>query len=315
MRSASRRTGTTRPFIRADGDADVVIVLQHHLVALDLGVDPRELAQRADRRLDEERRDAEADAVLSLNVCLWRSRSAMTAVMSTSLNVVEHRGRALRLDEAPRDRGAALRHADALLGAISLRPPPIFADGSAGFLGLCWRGAASAPTRRPATGAACGAASRPSTSRLMTRPASPLPRTCLRSTSFCCARLRAAGVARVAFLAARSAGGRRSAFGVVAPPPGRAAPWRAVLDHADDVADLHVRAVSLGDLPQHAPLRRRDLEIDLVGLELDEGVADVDGVPFLSATSRPARRRWTRRLRARGCLTTYECEANAAEER
>ena len=31
----------------------------------------------------------------------------------------------------------------------------------------------------------------------MTRPASPLPRTCLRSTSFCCATLRAVGVARV----------------------------------------------------------------------------------------------------------------------
>src|SRR5437870_3363311 len=28
-------------------------------------------------------------------------------------------------------------------------------------------------------------------------------------------------------------------------------------------------------------LRGRDLEIDLVGLELDEGIADVDGVPFL----------------------------------
>ena len=51
---------------RADGDADVVVVLEHHLVALDLGVEARELAQRGDRRLDEERRDAEADAVLGL---------------------------------------------------------------------------------------------------------------------------------------------------------------------------------------------------------------------------------------------------------
>ena len=42
--------GHDEPFLRADGDADVEIVLQHHLVALDLGVDPRELAQRADRR-------------------------------------------------------------------------------------------------------------------------------------------------------------------------------------------------------------------------------------------------------------------------
>ena len=50
---------------RADGDADVVVVLEHHLVALDLGVELRELAERGDRRLHEERRDAEADAVLS----------------------------------------------------------------------------------------------------------------------------------------------------------------------------------------------------------------------------------------------------------
>ncbi len=33
------------PFGRADGDADVVVVLEHHLVALDFGVEARELAQ------------------------------------------------------------------------------------------------------------------------------------------------------------------------------------------------------------------------------------------------------------------------------
>ena len=42
--------GDDEPFVRADGDADVVVVLEHHLVALDFRVDPRELAQRADRR-------------------------------------------------------------------------------------------------------------------------------------------------------------------------------------------------------------------------------------------------------------------------
>ena len=58
IRSASRSTGHDEALARADGDADVVVVLQHHLVALDLGVDAREAPQRADRRLDEERRDA-----------------------------------------------------------------------------------------------------------------------------------------------------------------------------------------------------------------------------------------------------------------
>ena len=55
-----------QPFAGADGDADVVVVLQHHLVALDLGVDARELAKRGDDRLDEEGRQPEADAVALL---------------------------------------------------------------------------------------------------------------------------------------------------------------------------------------------------------------------------------------------------------
>jgi hypothetical protein len=36
-------------------------------------------------------------------------------------------------------------------------------------------------------------------------------------------------------------------------------------------------------------LRGRDLEVDLVGLELDQGLADVDGVPFLLQPLRDAR--------------------------
>ena len=55
-----------QPAFGADGDADVVVVLEDDLVALDLGVELRERLERADRRLDEERRDAEADAVLLL---------------------------------------------------------------------------------------------------------------------------------------------------------------------------------------------------------------------------------------------------------
>ena len=51
MRSASRSTGTTRPSVGADRDADVVVVLEDDLVALDLGVETREGAQRADAAL------------------------------------------------------------------------------------------------------------------------------------------------------------------------------------------------------------------------------------------------------------------------
>ena len=50
----------------ADGHADVVVVLVDDLVALNLGVELRERFQRGDARLDEERRDAQADAVLLL---------------------------------------------------------------------------------------------------------------------------------------------------------------------------------------------------------------------------------------------------------
>ena len=55
-----------QPLLRADGDADVVVVLEHHLVALNLGVQPRKRLERADDRLGEERHEAQADAVALL---------------------------------------------------------------------------------------------------------------------------------------------------------------------------------------------------------------------------------------------------------
>ena len=58
------------PALGADRHADVVVVLEDDLVALDLGVELRKRAQRGDARLDEERRDAEADAVLLLECLL-----------------------------------------------------------------------------------------------------------------------------------------------------------------------------------------------------------------------------------------------------
>ena len=109
-----------QPLARADGDADVVVVLQHHLVALDLGVDPRERAQRADRRLDEERREAEADAVALLERLLVALAQRHHRGHVHLVEGGEHRRGALRLDEPPGDRGAALRHAHALFGAIAV---------------------------------------------------------------------------------------------------------------------------------------------------------------------------------------------------
>ena len=64
--SSASSTRIPRRFARsalgADGHANVVVVLEHDLVALDLRVDLRERLERADRRLDEERGDADADA-------------------------------------------------------------------------------------------------------------------------------------------------------------------------------------------------------------------------------------------------------------
>ena len=76
LRSASRTTGTTSPSLGADGDADVVVVLEDDLVALDLGVELRERLQRADRGLGEERHEAEADAVALLERLACGARAA-----------------------------------------------------------------------------------------------------------------------------------------------------------------------------------------------------------------------------------------------
>ena len=48
------------------------------------------------------------------------------------------------------------------------------------------------------------------------------------------------------------------------------------------LADLHVVAVLAIDAARARPPAGRDLEVDLVGLELDERIADGDDVAFLA---------------------------------
>ena len=74
--------------VGADRDADVVVVLVDDVGAVDLGVDRRDLLQRLDARLHEEAHEAELDAVLLLEEVAVSVRSAITALMSTSLKVV-----------------------------------------------------------------------------------------------------------------------------------------------------------------------------------------------------------------------------------
>ena len=53
-----------------------------------------------------------------------------------------------------------------------------------------------------------------------------------------------------------------------------------LLDRPQYIADFHIRAVLVIDPGEHAGARRRDLEIDLVGFELDERITGGDRVPF-----------------------------------
>ena len=102
----------------ADGDADVVVVLQHHLVALDLGVDAREPLERADGRLHEERRQPEVHAVRLLEGFLPARAQRLHGRHVHLVEGGEHGRGVLRLDQALGDRRAALGHADAFFGTV-----------------------------------------------------------------------------------------------------------------------------------------------------------------------------------------------------
>ena len=64
---------------------------------------------------------------------------------------------------------------------------------------------------------------------------------------------------------------------------------RPCLDHPQHFPHLHVLAVLARDLREHARRFGADLEIDLVGLELDEHVAGGDAVAFVLHPARDAR--------------------------
>ena len=124
-------------------------------------------------RLDEERRDAEADAVCFLNASLRRSRSAMTARHVDLVEGREHRGGVLRFDQPPRDRlRGASTSARALRCARRCDLAACRCDGAACRCDLAAVGAtgcSSVPARARSRSA------RPASSRGRRRP-SPEPR-------------------------------------------------------------------------------------------------------------------------------------------
>jgi hypothetical protein len=102
----------------ADGDADVEVAVIDDVIAVDRGVQHRVLLQRGNRGLDEEGHEAEAHAVLLLELV-----DVLLAHLHhrTHVHFVEGGqdgiGR-LRLHQALGDAGAEARHRHALLGTL-----------------------------------------------------------------------------------------------------------------------------------------------------------------------------------------------------
>src|SRR4029079_16851504 len=101
-----------------DRDADVVIALEDHLVALDFGIDPRAGLERADDRLREERHEAETDAVLLLEGILAGGAEIHDRGHVDFVDARPHGHGLLRLDQPGGNGLPAAGHADPLLAPI-----------------------------------------------------------------------------------------------------------------------------------------------------------------------------------------------------
>ena len=251
----------------------------------------------------------------SLNACLWRSRSAITARHVDFVEGREHRRGALRLDEPLGDRRAPLRHADALFGAVAGGRGGASATGAAGrAFGGSAAGLASALARRRGR-LRCRRRRRPPAALLDVAPhhaagvaaALHLARCRRRSARRPCV---AVGVARgLGAPRPRAAASRSPRAARLRRLPAAARRRRRRRRHSSSItpstsptftSSPSLRSIRL----KHAGLRRADLEVDLVGLELDERIAGRRRRPLpCAATSRRARRRSTHRLRARRCST------------
>ena len=274
----------------ADRDADVEVAVVDDVVAVDRRVDRGKLLERVHRRLDEEPHEAELDAVLLLEALL-----VAVAQIDDGLHVdfverrEDRRGR-LRLHEALRDALAQPRHRHALFRPLRFRDrEPRFRRGRGRARGRrCggrgWRRRGRTPVETSVAGGCVAAI----TSPLVIRPPRPVPSTLAGSTARSAIILRAAGSAAAAPAVQRRRwpgggrrGRRRCGAGARAPDGigrcrrsgsgrRRRSGFGVAVDDGDHLLAGHRRAVALPDLDQHARLRRRQLEHDLVGLDVDE---------------------------------------------
>ncbi len=115
MASASRTTGTTRPVGSADGDAHVDEVLVDDIGAVDFCVDLGHFGQRVAAGFDEERHEAEFDAVLLFEqVFVFGAQAHHRAHVDLVIGG-QHRGGVLGVFQAARDGLAQPGHLDAFL--------------------------------------------------------------------------------------------------------------------------------------------------------------------------------------------------------
>ena len=110
-RSASRMTGTIRPALGADGHADVEVIVEDDLVAVDPAVDGGKRLQGFDRRLDEERHEAQRDPVLLLKRLLVLGAQVHHPRHVGFVEGRQDRGGLLGLDQALGDLLAEAAHA------------------------------------------------------------------------------------------------------------------------------------------------------------------------------------------------------------
>ena len=205
--------------------------------------------------------------------------------MSTSLKVREHRGGALRLDEPLGDRRAPLRHADALFGAIACRRAAVLAARAESpgrldrLLARCRLPLADGRLLDVAPHDAAGVAAAAHAAEIDVVIFGRLARGRRR------ARLRRRLLIR---FRARSGSGWRGSDALAA--PGRACGRRpAASSITPSTSPTFTSSPSLRSMRLSTPpCGRRDLEVDLVGLELDERVADRDDVAFLAQPLRHA---------------------------